>query len=72
MTHPLAQARRTAKLSQLALAKEANVDRVTISRIESGKYRASLETIENIIAALRARGVKLSADAFLLAEKVSA
>jgi DNA-binding XRE family transcriptional regulator len=65
MAHPLKDARKSAALSQKTLADLASVDRVTIARIESGKYRASLETIENIIKALRANKIDLSADAFL-------
>lgn len=65
MAHPLKEARKSATLSQKALADLALVDRVTIARIESGRYRASLETIENIIKALRANEIELSADAFL-------
>lgn len=65
MQHPLKAARKSAGLSQQALADLASVDRVTIARIESGRYRASLETIENIIKGLRANKIELSADAFL-------
>lgn len=65
MAHPLKEARKSAGFSQQALADLASVDRVTVARIESGKYRASLETIENIIKALRANKIELSADAFL-------
>lgn len=68
MAHPLKEARKSATLSQQALADLASVDRVTIARIESGRYRASLETIENIIKVMRANEIELSADAFLLAE----
>lgn len=65
MAHPLADARKSAELSQQALAAIAQVDRVTVARIETGEYRASLATIERIIAALRGKGVDLSADVFL-------
>lgn len=65
MAHPLKEARKSAKLSQQDLARLTSVDRVTIARIESGRYRASLETIENIIKALRDHKIQLSADAFL-------
>ena len=65
MAHPLAEARKSAELSQQALAGLALVDRVTIARIETGKYRASLETVERIINALRTKQVELSADVFL-------
>lgn len=64
--HPLAQARKRAEFSQQALAELASVDRVTVARIETGKYRASLETVEKIINALRTKRVELSADAFLI------
>jgi transcriptional regulator with XRE-family HTH domain len=69
MAHPLKEARKSASLSQQALADLTCVDRVTIARIESGRYRASLETIENIIKALRANKIELSADAFLPASQ---
>jgi DNA-binding XRE family transcriptional regulator len=65
MAHPLAEARKSAEFSQQALADLASVDRVTIARIETGRYRASLDTIEKIINALRTKSVELSADAFL-------
>ena len=68
MRHPLAVARKSAGYSQQALADVASVDRVTIARIESGRYRASLDTVEKIIKALRAKQVELSADAFLTGE----
>lgn len=64
--HPLATARKSADFSQQSLADLASVDRVTIARIETGRYRASLETVEKIINALRTKQVELSADAFLL------
>ena len=64
-THPLAAARKSAGFSQQVLANLASVDRVTIARIESGRYRASLDTVERIIKALRSKQVDLSADAFL-------
>lgn len=64
-THPLASARKSAGFSQQALADLIPVDRVTIARIESGKHRASLDTVEKIIKVLRAKQVELSADAFL-------
>jgi DNA-binding XRE family transcriptional regulator len=65
MAHPLAEARKSAEFSQQALADLASVDRVTIARIETGRYRASLDTVEKIINALRTKSVELSADAFL-------
>lgn len=65
MAHPLAMARKSADLSQQALADLISVDRVTIARIETGKNRASLEMVEKIINALRTKRVELSADAFL-------
>lgn len=67
MTHPLAQARKTAGLSQEALAGLIGKDRITILRIEKHQQRPSLQTIEKIIAALKVKQVDLSADAFITA-----
>jgi DNA-binding XRE family transcriptional regulator len=64
MAHPLTEARRRAGLSQQGLANAVECDRLTITRIESGKYRTSLETAEKIMNALRAKNVELSASAF--------
>lgn len=65
MTHPLAQARKDAGLSQEALAELIGKDRITILRIEKLQQRPSLETIERIIVALRKKNVSLSADSFI-------
>lgn len=66
MTHPLASARKSANLSQQALADLIGKDRVTVARIENSQQRPSIETISKIIAALRENNVELSADAFLV------
>ena len=65
MTHPLAEARKRANLSQQALADLVGKDRVTIARIESARQRASIKNVSEIITALRKCDVELSADAFL-------
>ena len=65
MAHPLTSARKSVGLSQQALAALVECDRVTIARIESGRYRASLDTIEKIIKVLGSKRIKLSADVFL-------
>jgi DNA-binding XRE family transcriptional regulator len=65
MTHPLAEARKRANLSQQALANLIERDRVSVARIESGRQRASIKTVSRIIVALRKFDVELSADAFL-------
>jgi transcriptional regulator with XRE-family HTH domain len=65
MTHPLAEARKRANLSQKALADMIGKDRVTIARIENSQQRPSLETVERIITALAKNNVELSADAFI-------
>jgi transcriptional regulator with XRE-family HTH domain len=66
MTHALATARKSANLSQQALADIVGKDRVTIARIENAQQRPSLETVSKIITALREKNVELSADAFLV------
>lgn len=65
MTHPLAHARKSAGLSQEALAGMIGKDRITILRIEKHQQRPSLQTIEKIIGALKLKGVEISADAFI-------
>lgn len=65
MTHPLAEARKLANLSQTALATEAEVSRQSIARIERRRQRPSMEMAEKIIRVLRAREVELSSDVFL-------
>lgn len=65
MTHPLAEARKRANLSQQALADLIGKDRVTVVRIENARQRPSLGTVEEIIKALKQNNVELSADAFL-------
>ena len=47
------------------MAGMVSTSRVTIWRIESKQAVPSLELVARIIAALRAKGVNLSADAFL-------
>ena len=63
--HPLIEARKSAKMSRDSLASIVGVTRVTIWRIENKQATPSLELVARIIAALRTRGVELSADAFL-------
>lgn len=67
MTHPLAQARKSAGLSQEALATLIGKDRITVLRIEKHQQRPSLQTIEKIIDALKQKNVTISADAFIAA-----
>lgn len=71
MSHPLAEARKRANLSQQALADLVGKDRVTIARIENAQQRPSLETVSKIITALREKNVELSADAFLNQERAA-
>lgn len=65
MSHPLAEARKRANLSQKGLADLIGKDRVTVARIENAQQRPSLETVERIITALRSKNVELSADVFI-------
>lgn len=67
MTHPLAQARKAAGLSQEALAVLIGKDRITVLRIEKHQQRPSLQTIEKIIDALKVKNVAISADDFISA-----
>jgi transcriptional regulator with XRE-family HTH domain len=48
----LKQARIAADLSQEALAERSNVSRMTVSRLESGKFDPSLATLEVIAKSL--------------------
>ena len=70
--HPLIAARDSAKLTRDALAKIVGTSRVTIWRIENEQATPSLELVARIQGALRAKGVELSADAFIPKMKVSA
>lgn len=63
--HPLVEARKSAGLSQQALADLIGKDRLTILRIENAQTQPPLETVSKIITALREKNVELSADAFL-------
>ncbi len=65
MTHPLASARKKARLSQQALADMIGKDRLTVLRIEKSQTQPPLETVSKIITALREKNVELSADDFL-------
>lgn len=65
MRHPLIDARKSAKLSQQALADLVGCDRQTILRIENGRQVPSLGMVAKITTALREKNVELSADAFL-------
>lgn len=65
MTHPLAEARREAGYTQEELAKLIGRDRQSIARIETGRQKPSLGTVQRIVKAFRAKGIELSADAFL-------
>jgi DNA-binding XRE family transcriptional regulator len=65
MNHPLTAARKSAGLSQQALADLVECDRQTILRIENGRQTPSLGMVSKITTALRANNVELSADAFL-------
>jgi DNA-binding XRE family transcriptional regulator len=65
MRHPLTDARKSAKLSQQALADLVGCDRQTILRIENGRQVPSLGMVAKITTALREKNVELSADAFL-------
>jgi len=48
----LAEIRKSRGLSQYALAELSGVSRVTIARIESGAYNPTLQTLEQLAAAL--------------------
>lgn len=61
MSHPLAEARKRANLSQEALAKLIGKDRVTILRIEKAQTQPPLATVNDIINVLREKNVELSA-----------
>jgi DNA-binding XRE family transcriptional regulator len=65
MNHPLTEARKRAGYSQDALAKLIGRERMTILRIENGRTQPPLQTVSEIIAALREKNVELSADDFL-------
>lgn len=65
MQHPLATARRTAGLTQEQLAELVGCDRQSIARIETNRQNPSVNLISKIKFALLARGVDLSADAFV-------
>lgn len=65
MTHPLAEARKLAKLSQTALANEAEISRQSVARIEKRRQAPSMEMAAKIIRVLRSREVELSSDVFL-------
>lgn len=63
--HPLAHARAAAGLSQADLAKAVGLCRVSVARIEGRSQEPTLPTVSKIIAALKAKDVELSADAFI-------
>lgn len=65
MEHPLTTARQLAKLSQTALAAEAEVSRQSIIRIEKRKQTPSMDMAAKIIGVLRKRDIELPADVFL-------
>jgi transcriptional regulator with XRE-family HTH domain len=53
------EARKANKLSEEKLAGRADISRMTVRRIESGKTLPSLETIEAIAAVMGVRAVDL-------------
>lgn len=63
--HPLAEARLAAKLTQQELADLVKLTRFSILRIENGQTRPPLRLISKLIDVFKARGIELSADAFL-------
>lgn len=65
MSHPLTEARIRAKLSQAELAREAEISRQTVIRIEKRRHSPSMEMAGKIIGVLKRRDVDLSADVFL-------
>jgi DNA-binding XRE family transcriptional regulator len=65
MDHPLAVARRRANLSQTDLAREAEISRQTVIRIEKRRQTPSMGMAAKIIGVLRARDIDLPADVFL-------
>jgi DNA-binding XRE family transcriptional regulator len=65
MEHPLALARRQADLTQTDLAREAEISRQTVIRIEKRRQRPSMGMAAKIIGVLRSRDVELSSDVFL-------
>ena len=72
MAHKLADARKHAGLTQQQLGKLIDRDRVTVARIESGKYTPSFGTITKIVAVFRAKSIALSADDFIRSSEEAA
>jgi DNA-binding XRE family transcriptional regulator len=57
----IAKARKTRRITQADLARAANILRPNLSRIEAGKHRSTLETLEKLAAALKVPVVDLIA-----------